>query len=80
MSCTETAEPIDLRLGLCTREGRRKQKLNRIRQVAQMYPDIRAHWRHLANTIESSVCGGSLMSNYFDHLLLLLLILLSFYH
>jgi len=33
-----------------------------------------AHWRHLANTIEPSVLGGdaALLSNYFDHLLLLL--------
>jgi len=34
----------------------------------------RAHWRHLANTIEPSICGGDacgLMSNYYDHLLLL---------
>jgi len=28
-----------------------------------------AHWCHLANTTEPSMCG--LMSNYFDHLLLL---------
>jgi len=31
------------------------------------------HWRHLANTTEPSVCGGdAVLSNYFDHLLLLL--------
>jgi len=31
-----------------------------------------AGWRHLANTIETSVCGSNLafVSNYFDHLLL----------
>jgi len=30
-----------------------------------------AHWRHLANTIELSMCGGdaAFLSNYFDHLL-----------
>jgi len=32
--------------------------------------DGRAYWRHLANTIEPSICGGdaSFLSNYFDHL------------
>ena len=31
-----------------------------------------AHWRHLANTTESSMCGGNeALSNYFDHLLIL---------
>ena len=33
-----------------------------------------AYWRNRANTIEPSVCGGDatyLMSNYFDHFLLL---------
>jgi len=31
-----------------------------------------AHWRHLANTIETSLCGGdaAFLLNYFDHLLL----------
>jgi len=38
--------------------GLRKQKFNRIRQVAPMCPHGKAHWRHLANTIEPSVCGG----------------------
>jgi len=29
-----------------------------------------AHWHHLANTIEPSMCGGDVafLSNYFDHL------------
>jgi len=27
-----------------------------------------AHWRHLKNTTEPSVCGGDVISNYFDHL------------
>jgi len=33
-----------------------------------------AHWRNLTNTIEPSMCGGDVafLSNYFDHLLLLL--------
>jgi len=33
-------------------------------------PSLWAHWRHLANTIEPSLCGGDavLTSNYFDHL------------
>ena len=58
MSCAETAEPIDLQFGLWTRVGRRKHKFNHIRQVAPMYPPMWIHWRHLANTTESSVCGG----------------------
>jgi len=49
------AEQIDLPLGLWTRVGRRKHKLNRIRQVAPMCPHGRAHWRHLENTIEPNV-------------------------
>ena len=29
-----------------------------------------AHWRHLANTSEPSMCGGdAVLSNYFEHLL-----------
>ena len=34
-----------------------------------------AHWRHLANTIDPLMCGGDavFLSNYFDHLLFLLL-------
>jgi len=32
-----------------------------------------AYWRNLANTIKPSMCGGdAVLSNYFDHLLLLL--------
>ena len=52
------AEPIDLPLVLWTSVGRRKHKFNRIRQVAPMCPHGRAHWRHLANTTEPSICGG----------------------
>jgi len=35
-----------------------------------------AHWRHLANTIEPSVCvsDANIMSNYFDHLLNLVIV------
>jgi len=31
------------------------------------------HWRHIANTIEPSICGGdaAFLSNYFDNLLIL---------
>jgi len=30
-----------------------------------------AHWRHLANVTEPSMCGSDVvLSNYFDHLLL----------
>ena len=35
-----------------------KHKFSRIRQVAPMCPHGRAHWRHLSNTTELSVCGG----------------------
>ena len=52
----KTAEPIEMPFGLRTRVGRRKDKINRIRQVAPMCPHGRVRWRHLANTIEPSVC------------------------
>jgi len=55
------AEPIDLPFGLWTRvEGSTsttKHKFSHIRQVVRMCPDRRAHWHHLANTIEPFVCG-----------------------
>jgi len=34
----------------------KEAQVNRIRQVAPMYPDGRAHTHHLANMIELSVC------------------------
>jgi len=58
VSCAEMVEPIDLPFGLWTRLGRRKQKFNHIRQVAPMCPHGMAHWRHLADAIQSSVCGA----------------------
>jgi len=58
VSCAKTAEPIDLPFGLWTLVGRRKHKFNRIRKMASMCPHGRAHWRHLANAIELSICGG----------------------
>jgi len=73
VSCAKTAEPIDLPFGLWTLVGRRKHKFYHICQVAPMCP----HWRaHLAPPneydwtvhLERRCC---LMSNYFDHLLLL---------
>ena len=57
----KTAEPIDLPFELLTRVGRRKHKFNRICQVALTCPHGRAHWRHLANTIEPSICGGDVV-------------------
>jgi len=51
-------EPIDLPFGLWTRMDRWKHKFNRIRQVAPWCPYGTARWRHMANTIESFVCGG----------------------
>ena len=62
VSSAKTAEPIDLLFGLRTRVGLTKHKFNRIRYVASMDPRGRAHWRHLANTIELSVasaCGDA---------------------
>jgi len=61
MLCRElckTAEPMDLSFGLWTQMELRKQAV--------------AHWRHLANNIEPSMCGGdtAFWSNYFDYLLL----------
>jgi len=58
VSCAETAKPIHLPFGLWTRVGQRKHKFNRIHQVAPMCPHGRAHWRHLENTTEPSVCSG----------------------
>jgi len=54
MSCAKMAEPINLSFQLWTWVGRRKHKFNCICQVGPMCPHGRAHWRHLANTIESS--------------------------
>jgi len=70
MRCATMAEPVDLPFGLWTWVGRRKHKFNRILQVAPVCPHGKAHWRHLANTTEPSVCGVAvvLTSNYVDHL------------
>jgi len=43
---------------LWTRVGRRKHKFNRIRQVVPICPHMKAHWCHLANMIELSICGS----------------------
>ena len=40
----------------------------RFRQVAPMCSHGRAHWRHLANTIEPSVCGSDAALCQIDHL------------
>jgi len=58
VSCAKTAEPIKLPFGLWIWVDRRKHKFNRICKVATLCPDGKAHWRHLANTIELSICGG----------------------
>jgi len=66
-SCTngrpKPAEPIDLSLGLWAGVSRRKHKLHRILQAAPICPYGRAHWCHLANTIEPSFCGGDAVVN-----------------
>jgi len=62
VSCSaKTAEPIDMPFEMWTQVGPRKHVL-----------DGGAHWRHLANTTEPSMCGGdaAFLSNYLDHLLL----------
>ena len=41
--------------------GANVHNLYRIRQVAPMCPHGRAHWRHLANTTELSICGGDVV-------------------
>jgi len=58
----KTAEQIDMPFAIWTRVGPRKHVL-----------DWGAHWCHLKNTIEPSMCGSdaAFLSNYFDHLLLL---------
>jgi len=45
--CAKMAEPIEIPFGIWTRVDPRKHTLGRA-----------AHWRHLANTIEPSMCGG----------------------
>jgi len=57
------AEPIKMPFGVWTRVCPRKYVL-----------DEDTHWRNLANTIASSMCGGdtAFLSNYFDHLFVLL--------
>jgi len=59
--------------------GPKEAKFNRIRQVAAICPHGRAHWRHLMNTTEVSVCGSDVvfLSNYFDHLLLFIFIIIT---
>jgi len=52
MSCAETAEPIDLQFGLWTQVGRRKHTFSSV-----VFARWHQYWRHLANTIEPSVCG-----------------------
>ena len=47
MSPAKTAEPIETPFGLWTRVGARNHVL-----------DLSAHWRHLANVIEPTMCGG----------------------
>ena len=47
MSCAKTAEPTEMPFGIWTRVGPRKHVLGR-----------GAHWGHLVNTTEPSMCGG----------------------
>jgi len=47
VSCTKTAELIEMQFAMWTRMGSRKHVL-----------DGGAHWRHVANTTEPSMCGA----------------------
>jgi len=62
MICAEMAEPIDLPFGFWTWVGQRKNKYNRIHQYdspdGTSVPSWEGTSRHLANTIEPSVCGS----------------------
>ena len=55
------AELINLPFGLWTSVGQRKHNFNHIRQVVPMCPHGRAHWYHLANMTELSVCGSDMV-------------------
>ena len=61
VSPAKSAEPVDTPFRLWTRVGQWKHILYEV-----------AQWRHLANTIEPSICGGcddaAFLSNYCDHL------------
>jgi len=59
VSCAKMAELTEMTFGLH----------GLLAQGSMCY--IGAHWRHLANTIEKSMCGGvaAYMSNYVEHLL-----------
>ena len=65
--CAITAEPLEMPFGLWALMGRRCLVLD---GVAEMLRDVAvatifgfvymgAHWRHLANTTEPSMCGGN---------------------
>ena len=61
MSCAKTAKRIEMPFVIWPGVGPRKHVLG---------GGGGAHWRHLANTSEPSVCGGdaAFLSNYLDHL------------
>jgi len=72
VSCAETAEPIDLPFDLWTwwTEGNTSSIIfARWRQCAHMGGHIGTTWRLQLNRPSTAKCG--LMSNYFDHSLLL---------
>jgi len=58
MSCAEAAEPIDLQLG-CGLGFAECFTSSVVFASWHQCPHGRAHWRHLANMIEPSVCGVS---------------------
>ena len=62
MSCAETAEPIDLPFGLCTRVGRRKHEFNRMRQMASMctISIVFVRWRQRTRRQSAVSCAKGL--------------------
>jgi len=63
VSPAKTAELIiQMPFGLRTRVIRRKHRFDHICQVAPLRPHGKAHWRHLGNTVELSICGGDAVS------------------
>jgi len=62
VSPAKTAEPIEMSFGVWTRWAK---------EACVSWGGTGAHWRYLANTIESSMCDGDagILSHCFDHLL-----------
>ena len=55
MSCAETVEPI---VWVVDSGGLKEPQVQKYLPGGANVPTWKAYWRHLANTIEPSVCGG----------------------